>query len=60
VAYLDDASLRAVGVSDAHLTKAKEAAEKHIAGIITKDFTPCPGQHCRNCDFRAICKWKAG
>jgi len=58
VAYLDDASLRAVGVSDGHLTKAKEAAEKHIAGIITKDFTPCPGQHCRNCDFRAICKWK--
>ena len=26
VAYLDDASLRAVGVSDSHLAKAKEAA----------------------------------
>ena len=60
VAYLDDASLMAVNVSESDLIKAKEAAEEHIAGIITKDFTPCPGQQCRNCDFRAICKWKAG
>jgi DNA helicase-2/ATP-dependent DNA helicase PcrA len=58
VAYLDDASLREVGVSDSHLAKAKEAAEKHISGIITKDFKPQPGQHCRSCDYGAICRWK--
>ena len=57
VAYLDDASLKEVGVSDLHLAKAKEAVEKHIAGIITKDFTPCPGQHCQSCDYGAICKY---
>jgi DNA helicase-2/ATP-dependent DNA helicase PcrA len=57
VAYLDDASLQEVGVSDLHLTKAKEAAQRHIAGIITKDFTPCPGQHCQSCDYGAICRW---
>ena len=60
VAYLDDASLRAVGVSDHHLVNAKEVVEKNIAGIITKDFTPCPGLHCQSCDYGAICKWKGG
>jgi DNA helicase-2/ATP-dependent DNA helicase PcrA len=58
VAYLDDASLREVDVSDGHLTSAKETVERHISGIITKDFTPCPGQHCRSCDYVAICRWK--
>jgi len=58
VAYLDDASLREVEVSDQHLASAKDAVEKHITGIVTKDFTPCPGQHCRNCDYSAICRWK--
>jgi len=58
VAYLDDASLREVGVSDNDLVKAKEAAQRHIAGIITKDFTPQPGQHCQSCDYGAICRWK--
>ncbi|MFZ2471377.1 MAG: ATP-dependent DNA helicase [Methanothrix sp.] len=60
VAYLDDASLRDVGVSDHHLADAKEAVEKHIVGIITKDFTPYPGQHCQNCNYGAICRWKQG
>jgi DNA helicase-2/ATP-dependent DNA helicase PcrA len=60
VAYLDDASLRAVGVSDHHLANAKDVVEKNIAGIITKDFTPCPVLHCQSCDYGAICKWKGG
>jgi len=58
VAYLDDASLREVGVSDSHLAKAKEAAQRYITGIITKDFTPQPGRHCQSCNYGAICKWK--
>ena len=37
VAYLDDASLREVGVSSSHLVNSKEGAERHITGIITKD-----------------------
>ena len=57
VAYLDDASLREVGVSSSHLVKAKERAERHITGIITKDFTPQPGPHCGCCDYKAICRW---
>jgi len=58
VAYLDDASLRVVGVSDSHLACAKDAVERHITGIATKDFTPQPGQHCQRCDYGAICRWK--
>jgi len=58
VAYLDDASLREVDVTDRHLASAKEAVERHISGIITKDFTPRPGQHCLSCDYGAICRWK--
>ena len=44
-------------INDLHLAKAKEAVGKHIAGIITKDFMPCPGQHCQSCDYGAICKY---
>jgi CRISPR/Cas system-associated exonuclease Cas4 (RecB family) len=58
VADLDDASLREVGVSGSHLADAKEAVERHISGIKTKDFTPQPGHHCRSCDYGAICKWR--
>jgi len=58
VAYLDDASLREVGVSESHLASAKEAVERHISGIVTKDFTPQPGQHCLSCNYGAICRWK--
>jgi len=58
VAYLDDASLREVGVSESHLADAKEAVEKHISGIMTKDFSPHSGQHCRSCDYGAICRWR--
>ena len=57
VAYLDDASLKEVGVSDLHLANAKVVVEKHIVGIITKDFMPCPGQHYQSCDYGAICKY---
>jgi DNA helicase-2/ATP-dependent DNA helicase PcrA len=60
VAYLDDASLREVGVTDSHLANAKEAVERHISGIVTKDFTPRPGQHCLSCDYGVICRWKGG
>jgi DNA helicase-2/ATP-dependent DNA helicase PcrA len=58
VAYLDDASLREVDIGDSRLASAKEAVETHIAGIMTKDFKPCTGQHCRSCNYRAICRWK--
>jgi len=57
VAYLDDASLREVGVSESHLASAKEAVERHISGIVTKDFKPLPGEQCGSCDYGAICRW---
>ena len=60
VAYLDDASLREVGVTESHLASAKKAVERHISGIVTKDFTPQPGQHCLSCDYVAICRWNEG
>jgi DNA helicase-2/ATP-dependent DNA helicase PcrA len=57
VAYLDDASLREVSVTESHLANAKEAVERHISGIITKDFAPHPGQQCLSCNYGAICRW---
>jgi len=51
VACPDNASLRAVGVSDHHMINAKKVVGKNIAGIIAKDFTPCPGLHCQSCDY---------
>jgi len=57
VAYLDDASLREVSVSESHLANAKETVERHISGIMTKEFKPLPGQHCLSCDYGSICRW---
>ncbi|MGV8128115.1 MAG: UvrD-helicase domain-containing protein [Methanothrix sp.] len=37
-------------------TFTDKAAERHISGIVTKDFRPQSGQHCRSCDYGAICK----
>ena len=58
VAYLDDASLREVGITENHLADAKEAVERHISGIMMKNFKPLPGQHCGSCDYGAICRWR--
>jgi DNA helicase-2/ATP-dependent DNA helicase PcrA len=58
VAYLDDASLREVGVTEGHLASAKDVVEKHISGIMTKDFKPRPGENCLGCDYGAICRWR--
>jgi DNA helicase II / ATP-dependent DNA helicase PcrA len=57
VVYLDDASLREVGVGERQLADAKESIEKHITSMMTKDFTPCPGQHCSLCNYGGICKY---
>jgi DNA helicase-2/ATP-dependent DNA helicase PcrA len=60
VAYLDDASFREVDVNDRQLATAREAVEKHIAGIMARDFRPHPGQHCQSCNYGAICRWNGG
>ena len=58
IAYLDDASLRDVEVKADHLGEAQRTAEKHIDGILNRDFKACSGSHCKSCDYGLICKWK--
>lgn len=57
IAYLDDASLKEVGVEDGHINVAQETAERHIEGILNKDFKACSGIHCKKCDYGIICRW---
>ena len=58
IAYLDDADLKDVEVKELHIRKAQETAEKHIDGILSKDFGACSGKHCKSCDYGLICKWR--
>jgi len=58
IAYLDDADLKDVEVKEHHIRKAQETAEKHIEGILNKNFGACSGKHCKSCDYGLICKWR--
>lgn len=59
IAYLDDASLRDVEVEGGHIEEAQRISEKHIDGILKRDFKACSGNHCKSCDYGLICKWKS-
>jgi len=58
VAYLEDASLEPVAMSEDELREAEGIAERHIDGISRGIFTPCPGGACERCDYENICRWR--
>lgn len=58
IAYLDNATLREVEVKEGHMEAAQRTAEKHVEGILNRDFKACSGSHCKGCDYGIICKWK--
>lgn len=58
IAYLDNATLRDVEVKEGHIEAAQRTAERHVEGILNRDFKACSGSHCKGCDYGLICKWK--
>jgi len=58
IAYLDNATLRDVEVKEGHIEEAQKTAERHVGGILNRDFKACSGSHCKSCDYGLICKWK--
>ena len=58
VAYLDEAEVKGVDVSDQALTDAKQNAEKVVERITKGKFKPNPGKSCERCDQSPICRWR--
>lgn len=58
VAYLDDADVKPVDVSDQPLTEAKQNAQKVVERITKRKFKPTPGESCKRCDQEPICRWR--
>ena len=60
VAYIKDCIFRNVDVSDESLSNAKDMAVDYIQKIGSQEFSPSPGDICRRCDYKSICRWKKG
>lgn len=58
VAYLDEAEVRQVDVSDQPLAEAKQNAQKVVERITKREFKPNPGKSCERCDQSQICRWR--
>jgi DNA helicase-2/ATP-dependent DNA helicase PcrA len=58
VAYLDEADVKPVDVSDPSLTSAKHNAQKVVEDITKRKFKPNPGKSCERCDQSQICRWR--
>lgn len=57
--YLQDGSSVNFLGTEKQLAKVEAEAEETIAAITARDFGPTPGRHCKNCDFREICEFRA-
>ena len=51
IAFLEDATVVPVPVSEEMLTKVEYIAEKIITGIMNREFSACPGDQCKACDY---------
>jgi DNA helicase-2/ATP-dependent DNA helicase PcrA len=58
VAYLDDADVKPVDVSEQRLAEAKQNAQKVVEQITKRKFKPNPGENCKRCDHTQICRWR--
>jgi DNA helicase-2/ATP-dependent DNA helicase PcrA len=57
-AYLEEPSVKSVDVGEVSLDDSRRLAEKTIEGIVKARFKPNPGEDCKRCDHRSICRWK--
>jgi DNA helicase-2/ATP-dependent DNA helicase PcrA len=58
VAYLETPEVKMVDVVDSLLNKSKKLAEQTVENIMRKNFSPNPGDNCKRCDQKQICKWR--
>jgi DNA helicase II / ATP-dependent DNA helicase PcrA len=58
IADLTEPSIEYVSIQNELLSDAKSWAEDSVKRIVERDFQPCPGDYCINCDFQVICRWK--
>ncbi|MBU1670096.1 MAG: ATP-dependent helicase [Actinobacteria bacterium] len=56
VAYLNDARLEEIALSDGRLADAVARAERCVEGILEGRFEPAPGEHCAKCDYSKLCR----
>lgn len=57
VAYLEEATVKEVTISEIHLEDARKRAEGCIKQIRNDEFGPRTGDNCRSCDHKSICRW---
>lgn len=60
VAFLQEARVEGVGISDEEVQQVITTAEQHISGIVGRRFPACPGGICERCDQVSICRWRTG
>lgn len=60
VAFLQEARVQSVGVTDEEVQRVMNSAEQQVAGIIGRRFYACPGPGCERCDQAVICRWRIG
>jgi DNA helicase-2/ATP-dependent DNA helicase PcrA len=49
-----------VVTDDAAVGTARTTVDVWAKGIREKKFDPCPGDHCKHCDVREICRHRKG
>ncbi len=58
VAYLEEAEVRMVDVTDPSLIDSQNYAERTVEKIAKGQFNPNKGESCERCDQRQICRWR--
>lgn len=58
VAFLDEAVVDEVDVSEGAIAATVAHVEESIANILAGKFPACPGGSCKGCDYGNICRWK--
>ncbi len=57
LAYLDDAHVDPVTLTESDIVKARQQAEGYISGIMNREFSAKPGDYCKECDYQLICRF---
>ncbi|MDG6251650.1 PD-(D/E)XK nuclease family protein, partial [Methanocalculus sp.] len=58
VAFLEEANVDAVDVSEQTVADTVGRVEEHIGQILAGEFPACPGKACERCDYQGICRWR--
>ena len=59
VAFLDEAVVDEVDVTEPAIAGAVMRVEESINQILSGIFVACPGVACERCDYQNICRWRA-